>query len=80
MQFCAERGCGELVARGRCPRHVDTTHSVKGTFRQRGYTILCAEQREAERKQKLEPPRCPGCGSYHWTYNGDRQVCVDCGR
>ena len=26
------------------------------------------------------PPRCPRCGSYQWTYKGDRQVCADCGR
>ena len=56
MQFCAERGCGELVARGRCPRHVDTTHSVKGTFRQRGYTARWDRRARDFRK------RYPLCG------------------
>jgi len=26
------------------------------------------------------PPRCPRCGCYQFVYQGDRQVCADCGR
>lgn len=29
---------------------------------------------------KDEPRRCPVCGCYQVTYQGDRQVCADCGR
>jgi ribosomal protein S14 len=36
-----------------------------------------AEQRRAE---KPEPRRCPICGCYQFVYQGDRQVCRDCGR
>ena len=36
-------------------------------------TDICCGPREG-------PPRCPRCGSYKWIYQGDRQVCADCGR
>lgn len=38
MQFCAEHGCGELVPRGRCQKHLYTRDRARGTFRERGYT------------------------------------------
>jgi len=34
----------------------------------------------AELVELKQPPRCPVCGSYAWTYRGDAQVCSDCGR
>jgi len=69
MQFCAEQGCGELVARGRCPRHVNTTHSVKGSFRQRGYTARWDRRALAFRKAY------PLCGMRP---NGTRPVMSQC--
>jgi len=51
MQWCAEQGCGVLVPSGRCPKHVDRSHSVKGTARQRGYSSRWDRLAHAFRKQ-----------------------------
>jgi hypothetical protein len=52
--------------------------------------LVIANRKLAEISQRLdvlqgeldkpEPPRCPRCGSYSWTYQADRQVCSDCGK
>lgn len=36
--------------------------------------------KNAMRMEKPEPRRCPVCGCYQFIYQGDRQLCADCGR
>lgn len=38
-----------------------------------------AREMKARWQQLQDAKYCPKCGSYAWRYDGDRQVCADCG-
>lgn len=47
-----------------------TLEETRGHLREAVTLILAANRRR----------RCPVCGCYQFLYQGDRQVCADCGR
>ena len=69
MTFCAEPGCPELVAAGRCPVHARELERARGSTDARGYT------KRWRRRSSLFRARYPLCGMRP---NGRAPVMSEC--